>query len=229
MSKRGRTEEQLNGVESIESALTNTEQFLERNRKVLLLGVVALVLLVVGYIAYSNLYAKPRELEAQKQVYFAERLFGKDSFQVALNGDGNNLGFLQIMDEFSGTKIANLCRFYTGVCYRELGDYDKALEFLRSYSLDDDMVAPVALGAIGDCYVEKGDTENGIAFYSKAIEYRSNALSTPLFLLRRGLLYEASSKKVEALADYQLIKDAYPRSAQASEIDKYIERVKVTE
>ena len=229
MSKSGRTEEQLNGVESIESALTNTEQFLERNRKVLLLGVVALVLLVVGYIAYSNLYAKPRELEAQKQVYFAERLFGKDSFQVALNGDGNNLGFLQIMDEFSGTKIANLCRFYTGVCYRELGDYDKALEFLRSYSLDDDMVAPVALGAIGDCYVEKGDTENGIAFYSKAIEYRSNALSTPLFLLRRGLLYEASSKKVEALADYQLIKDAYPRSAQASEIDKYIERVKVTE
>ncbi len=229
MSKSGRTEEQLNGVESIESALTNTEQFLERNRKVLLLGVVALVLLVVGYIAYSNLYAKPRELEAQKQVYFAERLFGKDSFQVALNGDGNNLGFLQIMDEFSGTKIANLCRFYTGVCYRELGDYDKALEFLRSYSLDDDMVAPVALGAIGDCYVEKGDTENGIAFYSKAIAYRSNALSTPLFLLRRGLLYEASSKKVEALADYQLIKDAYPRSAQASEIDKYIERVKVTE
>ncbi len=227
MSKSARTDEQLNGVESIENALTHTEQYLEKNRKGFLFGVVILVVVVVGYIAYSNLYAKPKEAEAQKQVYFAELQFGKDSFNVALNGDGNNLGFLQIMEDFSGTKIANLSRFYAGVCYRELGDFDKAIALLDSYSLEDDMIAPVALGTLGDCYVEKGDVEKGLSFYSKAIAYRSNTLAVPIFLLRRGLLYEANAKKTEALADYQMIKDLYPKSPQALEIDKFIERVKI--
>ncbi|MGP1460317.1 MAG: tetratricopeptide repeat protein [Bacteroides sp.] len=227
MSKSARTDEQLNGVESIENALTHTEQYLEKNRKGFLFGVVILVVVVVGYIAYSNLYAKPKEAEAQKQVYFAELQFGKDSFNVALNGDGNNLGFLQIMEDFSGTKIANLSRFYAGVCYRELGDFDKAIALLDSYSLEDDMIAPVALGTLGDCYVEKGDVEKGLSFYSKAISYRSNTLAVPIFLLRRGLLYEANAKKTEALADYQMIKDLYPKSPQALEIDKFIERVKI--
>ena len=227
MSKSARTDEQLNGVESIENALTHTEQYLEKNRKGFLFGVVILVVVVVGYIAYSNLYAKPKEAEAQKQVYFAELQFGKDSFNVALNGDGNNLGFLQIMEDFSGTKIANLSRFYAGVCYRELGDFDKAIALLDSYSLEDDMIAPVALGTLGDCYVEKGDVEKGVSFYSKAISYRSNTLAVPIFLLRRGLLYEANAKKTEALADYQMIKDLYPKSPQALEIDKFIERVKI--
>lgn len=227
MSKSARTDEQLNGVESIENALTHTEQYLEKNRKGFLFGVVILVVVVVGYIAYSNLYAKPKEAEAQKQVYFAELQFGKDSFNVALNGDGNNLGFLQIMEDFSGTKIANLSRFYAGVCYRELGDFDKAIVLLDSYSLEDDMIAPVALGTLGDCYVEKGDVEKGLSFYSKAISYRSNTLAVPIFLLRRGLLYEANAKKTEALADYQMIKDLYPKSPQALEIDKFIERVKI--
>lgn len=227
MSKKARTDEQLNGVESIESALTHTEQYLEKNRKWFLLGVAVLVIVVVGYIAYSNLYAKPKEYEAQKQVYFAEQQFGKDSFNVALNGDGNNLGFLQIMEDFSGTKIANLSRFYAGICYRELGDFDKAIEYLDTYSLEDDMVAPVALGALGDCYVEKGNVEKGLSFYSKAISYTSNTLSTPLFLLRRGLLYEANGRKADALVDYQTIKDSYPKSPQALDIDKFIERVKL--
>ena len=89
------------------------------------------------------------------------------------------------------------------------------------------MVAPVALGALGDCYVEKGNVEKGLSFYSKAISYTSNTLSTPLFLLRRGLLYEANGRKADALVDYQTIKDSYPKSPQALDIDKFIERVKV--
>ena len=128
MARNQKVEEQPKGVESIENALTHTEQYLEKNRKWLLIGVGVLVLLVVGYIAYSNLYSKPRELEAQVQAFYAEQQFGKDSFQVALNGDGNNLGFLQLLDDYSGTKMGNLSRYYAGICYRELGDLDNAIK-----------------------------------------------------------------------------------------------------
>ena len=227
MAKNQNVEEQSKGVESIENALTHTEQYLEKNRKWLLIGVTVLVLLVVGYIAYSNLYSKPHELEAQVQAFYAEQQFAKDSFQVALNGDGNNLGFLQVLSDYSGTKMGNLSRYYAGICYRELGDLDNAIKYLKDYSLEDKMLAPVALGAIGDCYVEKGDATTGLTYYSKAIDYRENGLTTPIFLLKRGLLYEGMSKWGEALNDYQLIKDSYPRSAQARDIDKFIERVKV--
>lgn len=227
MARSQKAEEQAKGVESIESALTHTEQYLEKNRKWLLLGVAVLVLLVVGYIAYTNWYSKPRELEAQGQAFFAEQQFGKDSFQVALNGDGNNLGFLQLMDEYSGTKLGNLSRYYAGICYRELGDLNKAIEYLKAYSLEDEMLAPIALGAIGDCYIEQGNTTEGLAYYAKAIEYKTNTLTTPIFLLKRAIVYENQEKWQEALKDYELIKDAYPRSSQARDIDKFIERVKL--
>lgn len=227
MARNQNVEEQGKGVESIENALTHTEQYLEKNRKWLLIAVAVLVLLVLGYIAYSNLYSKPHELEAQVQAYYAEQQFAKDSFQVALNGDGNNLGFLQVLQDYSGTKMGNLCRYYAGICYRELGDLDNAIKYLKEYSLVDKMLAPVALGAIGDCYVEKGDAATGLTYYSKAIGYSENSLTTPVFLQKRALLYEGMAKWQDALNDYQLIKDSYPRSAQARDIDKFIERVKV--
>ncbi|MGP1363229.1 MAG: tetratricopeptide repeat protein [Bacteroides sp.] len=216
-----------NGVESIETALTNTEQYLEKNRKWLLLGVGVLVILIVGYIAYSNLYSKPREHEAQVEAYFAEQQFGLDSFAVALNGDGNNFGFLQVLENYSGTKMGNLCNYYAGICYRELGDYDNAIKYLSAYSLQDKMLAPVALGAIGDCYVEKDDWKMGIDYYSKAIAYDENPLTTPIFLFKRGLLYEKDARWADALDDYLQIKEQYPHSAQARDIDKSIERMKL--
>lgn len=227
MAKRGKDNVQAGGVEALDAALTRTERYIDKNRKWFLLGLVVLIVGVSGYLAYRNLYLSPLEEEAQSQVYFAQQQFEKDSFEVALQGDGNSLGFLAIIEEYGPTEIANLSHYYAGICYRELGDFDNAIKMLRAYSTRDEMIAPIALGALGDCYVEKGDLESGLSHYRKAASYKKNTLTTPIFLMKQAGILEGKGDWQGAIEAYSAIKEQYPRSNQARLIDKYIERARV--
>lgn len=215
---------EADGVENIEAALTSTEQFIEKNRRWLLYGIIVIIAVVSGYIAYQNFVVRPRNSNAQEQAIFAQQQFAKDSFNVALNGDGNNLGFLQLIEDYAGTKIGNLAYYYAGVCYRNLGEYQKAIDFLQDYSLEDEMIAPIALGAMGDCYVELGQENKAIEQYQKAVGYTDNILTAPIFLMKQGILFEKAGKWNEALGVYKTIKDSYPESQQAREVAKFIAR-----
>ena len=226
MAKHDAEARQEKGVQSIEGALSTTEQFIERNRKWMLLAVLVLVVVVSGYLAYRHFVAMPREEQAQNQIYPAQQQFEKDSFAVALNGDGNNLGFLQVMEEYSSTRTANLARYYAGICYRELGEWDKAIEMLKSYRTSDEMVAPVAMGALGDCYMEKGETDKALDYYTRAASYVKNRLTTPIFLMKRAMVLEQKGAWGDALAAYETVRRDYPSSTQARTVEKFIARAK---
>ncbi len=223
-SNKHNQQNEVDGVESIESALTTTEQFIEKNQRWLLYGVIFIVLVVVGVLSYRHFVIKPRNSNAQEQAIFAQKQFAKDSFNVALNGDGNSLGFLQIIEDYSSTEIGNLAHYYAGICYLNLGEYQKALEFLEEYSLEDEMIAPIALGAMGDCYVELDLLDKALGSYGKAVAYKQNILTTPIFLMKQGILYEKAGEWRKALEVYETIRDSYPSSQQAREIPKFIAR-----
>lgn len=214
-------------MEALDAALTRTERFIERNRRWLIGGLIIAVVAVSGYLAYRNLYLTPLESEAQSQAFFAQQQFERDSFLLALNGDGNSLGFLSIIENYGPTKMANLSRYYAGICYRELGDFDNAIRMLEGYSPSDRMLAPIAIGALGDCYVEKGDLEAGLARYRKAVSYSENTLTAPIFLMKQAALLEGKGDWQGAIAAYSAIKEQYPRSSQARLVDKYLERARV--
>ena len=197
MAKNQTKEEQSKAGETIASALSSTERYIERNNKWLVIGLVVVVVLISGYLAWRNFYQAPREQEAQRQIFPAQQLFEKDSFAIALNGDGNNLGFLQILEEYSGTKTANLAHYYAGICYRSLGDLDNAIEQLKRFDGNDKMVTPVALGALGDCYCDKG---------------------------KSAAIYETNGDWANAITAYKAVKTQYPNSSAAREIDKYLAR-----
>lgn len=213
-------------ISNVEQTLTRTEQYLEDNYKTLLIGL-GIIVVVVGLIWLGKFFLSKRNDEAQSQIYQAEKYLEMDSLKLALNGDGNYLGFIDIADNYKFTKTGNLANYGAGICYLHLGDYQSAIDYLNKYSKKDKVIGSLALGATGDAYVELGDIEKGIAKYLEAAEFADNAFNTPLFLMKAGELYELSGKFTDALTVYEKIKDKYPESTEGSSIEKYIARVKL--
>jgi tetratricopeptide (TPR) repeat protein len=214
------------GMKNVEETLSKTEQFLEQNYKPLLIGLAAVVVLV-GLFWLAKLYLAKRNDEAQSQMYQAQKYLELDSINLALNGDGNYLGFLDIAKEYKFTKAGNLARYGAGICNLHLGNYQEAIDFLDKYSKKDKVIGSIAIGATGDAYVELGNTDKGLTKYLEAAEFAGNSFNSPLFLMKAAELYEVDGKYADALKLYEQIKENYPTSTEGSSIDKYIARAKL--
>jgi len=213
-------------ISNVEQTLTRTEQYLEENYKTML-TVLAVIVAIVGLGWLGKIYLNKRNDEAQSQMYQAERYLEMDSLKLALNGDGNYLGFLDIARSYKLTKSGNLALYSAGICYLHLGQYQDAIDYLNKYSKKDKVIGSLAIGATGDAYVELGDIEKGISKYIEAADYAKNSFNTPLFLMKAGELYELNSKYANALKIYERIESEYPESTEGSTIEKYIARVKI--
>jgi tetratricopeptide (TPR) repeat protein len=212
------------GMEGVEGALTRTEQFIEDNQKWIVRVVTAVLAIVAIYIGVKRFYLNPLEEEAHGQMFVAEQYFEVDSFNLALYGDGNYSGFLQIIDDYGITKASNLANYYAGISFLKTGQYEDAIEYLKKFKSKDKMVAPIASGAIGDAYVELGETELGLDYYLKAAGLSDNKFTTPMYLMKAGLVYETLGKYGEALELYEQIRREYPEYSRSNNIEKYITR-----
>ncbi len=219
--KTDKTEER---IVAVEEAFSKTEQFIEKNQKIILIVIGAIILVVLGYFGFKKIYLAPREKEAQSQMFMAEKYFETDSLTKALKGDGNYLGFLDIIDQYKFTKSANLSHYYAGICYLKKGEFQNAIDQLNKFSSSDELVAPMAIGAIGDAYMELNNTDKAIDYYLKAANKRKNDLTTPLFLMKAGMAYELEGKNDLALKTYTRIKTDFARTNEGRDIDKYIAR-----
>ena len=224
MSTKKTTQE--DNLQELESALTKTERFIEENQKIISIVVGAIVIVVAGYLAFNKFYIQPKEEEALSQMFMAENYFEKDSFNLAINGDGNYLGFLDIIEDYGITKSANRAKYYAGISYLHLGQYNEAIDFLKKFKTDDLLLGPVKEGAIGDAMLELGNKEDALSQYEKAYNLTDNELTTPVYKMKAGNLLETLNKPEEALALYEEIKKDYPTTSEGTNIDKYIARVK---
>jgi tetratricopeptide (TPR) repeat protein len=213
-------------ISSVEETLTKTEHYLEENYKTLLIGLGVIVLLV-GLIWLGKLYLGKRNSEAQSQMFQAEKYLELDSLKLALNGDGNYLGFLDIAKDYKFTNSGNLAKYSAGICYLHLGNYKEAIDFLNKYTKKDKVIGSLALGATGDAYVELGDLDKGVSKYLEAADFAGNSFNTPLFLMKAGEIYELKGKYPDAMKLYERIETEYPESTEGTTIEKYIARIKV--
>ncbi len=223
VQKTDKTEEKLHVVEE---TLSKTEHFIENNQKLLINIGIALVAVVLGFYALRNYYIIPRENDATAQMFMAQKYFDQDSIKKALNGDGNYPGFVQIIDDYKWTKAANLAHYYAGICYLKQGKFQDAVDQLKSFSGKDELVAPMAKGAIGDAYMELGQTDKAVTEYEAAANLRDNKFTTTVFLQKAAFAYEELKNYDKALELYNQIKTKYPNSMEASEVDKYIAKLK---
>ena len=224
MAEQKNQNEHLN----VEDALTQSEAFLIKYKNAIIGGVVAVIIIVAGFIMYKNLYAEPREEKAQAALFKGQEYFEQDAYEQALNGDSIGfVGFLKVADDFSGTKAANLAKAYAGICYAQLGKYEEAVKMLDSFNGKDQMVAPAILGAAGNCYAQIGQLDKAASTLMSAADKADNNTLSPIFLMQAGEILVKQGKYDDAVDAYTKIKDKYFQSYQAMDIDKYIEQAKL--
>lgn len=215
------------GFEQLESALTNGEQFIEKNQKMIVNVILALLVIVLAYFAYNRFVSAPKTEEAANQIFGAQNQFARDSFNLALHGDGNTLGFLEIIERYGSTPSGNLAHYYAGLSYLRLGEYENAIRHLKKFSADDFLLANMALANIGDAYMQLGDYPAAASHYAKAAASNANDFSTPMFLQKNGLALEKTGDYAGALKCYRRINSDFPNSSEARDIEKYIQRAKL--
>ena len=189
------------------------------------MAVAAVVLVVLAVLAVKNFYLEPLEIDAQNEMAKAQTYFATDSFNIALNGNGNDvIGFKEIASEYSLTASGNLATAYAGISYYKLGQYDNAIKYLSQFDGEDSYFTTSVVGLIGDAYVELGKTEKGISYFEKAAKQASNEVISPTYLKKAGIAYESLKQYGDTVKAYTTIKEKYFNSMEASDIDKYITR-----
>ena len=210
-------------AEVVAEAVSKTEQFFEKNGKLLGIITAAAVVLAAAVFCWNKFIYQPAVAEAQGQMVTAEAKFLASDYEVALNGDGNALGFAQIIDEY-GSKAGKAVYFYAGVCELQLGNWNEAIKYLESYNGKDAILAARATACIGDAYVGLEDYKKALTYFEKAASTVDNMFAAG-YLLKAGVTAEKLGENAKALTFYKKIKDQYPQSMEGYEIDKYIGRI----
>jgi len=215
---------QLNLDVKLEETTHKVEQFYHNNKQNIFRGLIGLVVLIGAYAGFKSFYIEPKEKEAQSAMFQAQNWFEKDSFAVALSGQGEAMGFEQIAENYGLTKAGNLAHYYAGVCCMKTGKFDAAVEHLESFSSDNALVGPIAAGLLGDAYVENGNLDKAGSQYMKAGNLNKNKITSPIFLKKAGMVFEETKEFKKAVDAYEKIKFDFTESQEASDIDKYITR-----
>ena len=199
--------------------------FYENNKKPINNAVIIVLVVVLGYLGYTKLYKGPAEEKAATALSFPQLYFEADSLNMALNGDGKNPGFVKIAKKYDGTASGNLALYYEGLCYLKMGNFKDAITALKGFNGKGTIIENVANGALGEAYMESGDTPNAIASFKKASSDKNDAVATPMYLYQLGLAYEIANNNPEAITAFKRIRDEYPRSMQARDMDKELARL----
>jgi len=200
--------------------LNKSEAFFLKYKKAIIYGVIALIVIVAGYILYDNYVSGPREQKASTELAKSQELFNQEQFDKALPG------FLKVASDYSSTDAGNLAQLYTGLCYAQMGKWAEAVKALEGFSgKGDQIISPAAEGALGNAYAHTNQLDKAVAHLKKAAEKADNNSLSPTFLIQAGEILESQGKNDEALKLYQQVKDKYFNSMQYQTIDAYIERV----
>lgn len=210
-----------NTVQEVDAAISKSEQFVENNKNIIMYALIGIIVIVAAVWGWNKLSASNNE-KAQDEIWTSQLLFEQGQYEQALEG------FEALISEYGSTKSGNLAKAYAGLCNKELGNYAKAIEQLKDFSGNDNVLAPAVLAAQGDCLVnqENPDNKKAAELFEKAAKAADNAQFSPLYLKKAGLAYEAAGDNAAALKAYQSIKDNWAETMSAQTIDKYIERVK---
>jgi len=224
MAKKEESKDLLENSEAIQEKIVGVEHWIESNPKIIIGVVAALVLAVGGYFGWKY-YIDNQEEQAQKEMFQAVHYFEADSLDLAFNGDGNNLGFKQIIDDYGLTPAGNLANFYAGVIFLKQGKFEQAISYLNSFSANDMLVQARAYSLIGDAYMEQKNYESASTYYNKASDYNPNKQFTPTYLMKAALAYEKLNQNDKAKEVYQKIIDTYFESSEVQNAKKYKARL----
>ncbi|MBR7182489.1 MAG: hypothetical protein IKD41_00660 [Alistipes sp.] len=212
----------------VAEAVSKTEAFFQENGKKVMLSLLAVVILVVGGYLYKSIIVDGNAEKASELIIEAQDRFGvaNPDFALALNGDENGAGFLDVLEKYGSTPAGNLAKHYAGICYLRLGDLDNAEKYLAMYDAVDELTAEVVnaqnLGLRGDIAVEKGNYEAAVSLYKKAVAASENIYTAPLYLYKQVLVYATLGNAAEAEKCYQTLQAQYPMAVETRDAEKVL-------
>jgi len=217
--------------------VTRAKSLWDKNSKPIIYISTAIILLVGGWLVYKYMFKLPKEQKANDAVFVVQKYFSEfsnapaDSLKApmanrVLNGDGGNSGALKFISKYDGTNAANLCRYYAGASYLHLKQFDKAIKYLKDFNTDATQIKSRAFGMIGDAYAELKKNGDALDYYKKAADVNNkDEFTSSEFLFRAGLFAETIGKKQDAIDLYKKIKNDYPLTDKAANIDRYLARL----
>ena len=210
--------------EQVTTAVSGVEEFFKKNQKWIEWALIALLVVIFGIFAVNRWVVAPARAEAQGQMFQAERLFDEGNFEAALNGDGNNLGFNDIISNY-GKKAGKSVYLYAGLCNLNLGNNEEAIAQLKKYNVKDKVMMGRAYCTIGDAYSNLKDYANALSFYKKAAALDEQNPFNANYLLKAALVCEETGDTDAALKLYKEIETKYPQTLEGVDVQKYISRI----
>jgi len=218
---------------TLDETASRSETFVIKNQKTIFIVLAIIVASILGYLPYQKYIVAPKEKEAADELAFPKAYFEQannntvavDSLlTLSLNGADGKYGFVDIANNFSGTKAGNLANYYAGISYLKLKNYTEAISHLEKFSSEDELLGPTAKGAIGDAFADIDQPKDALDYYLKAANLKDNNFSSPLFLFKAGNTAMDLEKFSKALEIFEKIKNDYPNSEEAKNIDIYINK-----
>ena len=209
-------------LQEVNEALTGAGKWIEDNANLISWIVLGIAVVVCAVIAINNYVIKPNALEASNENAKAVVYFMAGDYDKALNGDDAEcIGFEAIADEYGRYQQGKLAALYAGICYYEKGEYEEAAKYLKEFEAEDLNIDPAAHQLLGDAYVELGEYGKAAKAFEAAAK-SGNEVIAPMSLKKAGLVYLHEGEKSKALKAFKAIKEEYPASSEAQDIDKYI-------
>lgn len=220
---------------TLDESASRSEQWVAKNQNYILgfIGVIAIS--VLGYLAYNQFIVAPKEASAANELYYPQQYFDQaiantaqqDSlFNLALNGAEGKYGLLDIIDEYPGTKAANLANYSAGMAYLNMQQYELAIDHLEDFKSDDAILGALAKGGIGDAFMQLGQAEEALTYYEEAIAHSTNEFTTPKYLYKAGIAAMEIGRNEQALEYFEEIKSNYSTSTEANSINAFIAMAK---
>ncbi|GGE19507.1 tetratricopeptide repeat protein [Psychroflexus salis] len=211
--------------DSLDESASKTEAFISKNQNVILSVIVLITVVVLGYLGYQNFILGPKEKEAAAEMHQAQVFFdnainatgtAQDSiFKLAINGGNAKPGFVAVADNFSGTKTAALANYYAGISYLNIGEYQKAIDHLDRFNLNDEVIAPMAKGALGDAFLQINQPKEALGYFESAISLSKNSFTTPKYLLKAAITALEIKEPAKALGYLERINEEFPEATEA--------------
>lgn len=199
--------------EILAQQISKTEEFIAAN-KIWALWISGLIVVAITAFFVYQYYINNQNELAQADMFQAVFYFEHDSLDLALNGDGNNYGFKDIMNEYPGTDAANLANYYTGVIHLKKENYKVAILYFEDFKSSDLLIQARAYSLTGDAYMEEGDNENAVNYYEKAADYHQNKYFSPVYLMKAAIAWEKLEELEKAKGCYEEIVKDYKGSTE---------------
>ncbi len=217
---------------TLDEGASRTEEWVAANQKYILGAVGIIAIVILGYLGFQKFIQEPKEQEAANEMFKAQQYFDiavngnstvRDSlYGLALNGGEGKYGFIEIIENYGGTKAANLANYYAGFSYLNMNKYQEAIEYLDGFKSDDEMLGPLALGGIGDAFSQLDQVEEALGYYEKAANTKTNDYTTPKFLLKAAITAMSLNKIDVAVPYLERIKTEFPKSVEANQVDVHL-------